>query len=338
MTTNSNSDERSADVISSTAQGDSPRTSIVFPAYNEAGNVTPLVSEVLEAFSKPEASPYTPIEIIGVDDGSTDGTRTELEELAAEISVMRTVVLRRNFGQSAALTAGINTADGDLIVTLDADGQNNPHDALELLDTLSDGYDCVSGWRKDRADPLSKRIPSLIQTRLAVFTGPVIHDFGCTLKAYRAAAVKDIQIYGEGHRYIPAKLHKRGYDVTEQPVSHRPRTSGQTKYNLSRLARGFMDLLFNIFWNRYSTRPLHFLGSLGLLLTAIGGILGSHAVMLKFVNGQPLTPHLPRLILIVALIIFGFQLVMFGFLAEMFTKMYYRDDRTYRIETIDDGD
>jgi glycosyltransferase involved in cell wall biosynthesis len=326
--------EREVSDVGGLPTGELARTSIVLPAYNERENIRPLIEELLETFSRSETAPHSPIEIIVVDDGSTDGTRALLSDLAAEIPQLRAVLLRRNFGQSAALAAGIDHATGEWIVTMDADGQNAPDDIPELLSVLSEGYDCVSGWRTDRSDPLSKTVPSAIQTRLAWITGPDIHDFGCTLKAYRADALRDIDLHGEGHRYIPAKLYKRGYRITERPVSHRERTAGETKYGFSRLIKGSIDLLFHVFWNRYSTRPIHFLGSSGLLLMAIGGLIGVHAVLIRLVFGVPLGPRLPRLILTVALVLFGFQLLMFGVLAEMLAKRHYADEKTYRIDRI----
>jgi glycosyltransferase involved in cell wall biosynthesis len=311
-----------------------PVTSVVIPAYNEVENVQPLIEELLDTFSEPSMEAYLPAEIVVVDDGSTDGTRQKLEEIAEENDAITAVLLSRNFGQTAALAAGVEQAAGSIIVTMDADRQNNPDDIPRLLDRLSEGYDCVSGWRKDRRDPLSKRVPSAIQTYLARFTGPDIHDFGCTLTAYRATALNDINLHGEGHRYIPAKLYKRGYRITELPVDHRPREEGKTKYGAKRLVKGFVDLLFHIFWNRFSTRPLHFLGAAGFFLLFAGFIIGSHAVVIKYAFGVELLPRLPRLILTVALILFGFQLLMFGFLAEILTKIYYKDETEYRIKEI----
>jgi hypothetical protein len=154
------------------------------------------------------------------------------------------------------------------------------------------------------------------------------------LTAYRAAGLKEIDLYGEGHRYIPAKLHKRGYKITELPVDHRPRTAGETKYGMKRLLKGFVDLLFHVFWNRFSTRPSHFFGGIGLVLMTVGTLIGSHMVFLKYAFGRSLEPHVPRLILTVALVIFGVQLVMFGFLAEMIVKQQYRDEEPYRVNAI----
>jgi glycosyltransferase involved in cell wall biosynthesis len=313
-------------------------TSIVLPAYNESGNLRPLIEELIGVVESEAMSLFGPGEIVVVDDGSTDRTPERLRELAAEYEQFRAVFLRRNFGQSAALCAGFDVAEGEFVVTLDADGQNNPADIPSLLTELLEGYDCVSGWRKDRQDPLSKRIPSTVQTHLAMWTGPEIHDFGCTLKAYRGEAIDEIQLRGENHRYIPAKLYDRGYRITELEVDHRARDHGSTKYGAGRLLRGFVDLCFHIFWNKYSARPIHLLGGIGMGMLTVGGLIGTHAVAIKYLAGTSLTQKLPRLILTVALILFGVQLLMFGVLAEMLTTLLYRDERPYRIERIDDGD
>ncbi|MCJ0618515.1 glycosyltransferase [Haloarcula hispanica] len=319
-------------VVSATDTDSDVQTSIVLPAYNESENLEPLIDEIQSTFR--DNTTYGPYEIVVVDDGSTDGTAETIRQIATDRDEVTGVLLRRNFGQSAALAAGIDYATGAYIVTMDADRQNNPADIPKLLTKLEEGYDCVSGWRRDRDDPLSKTIPSAIQTRLAKLTGPDIHDFGCTLTAYRAAGLKEIDLYGEGHRYIPAKLHKRGYKITELPVDHRPRTAGETKYGMKRLVKGFVDLLFHVFWNRFSTRPSHFFGGIGLVLMTVGGLIGSHMVFLKYAFGRSLEPHVPRLILTVALVIFGVQLVMFGFLAEMIVKQQYRDEQPYRVNAI----
>jgi len=313
--------------------GGETRTSIVLPVYNEAGNVAALLEELRTVIESDAMAAYRPVEVLMVDDGSTDGTRDRLRELAAENPYLGAVFLRRNFGQSAAMAAGIDHANGEFVVTMDADGQNNPADVPRLLSELDEGgYDCVSGWRRDRDDPLRKTIPSAVQTRLARWTGPDIHDFGCTLTAYRAVGLRDIDLYGEGHRYIPAKLYRRGYEITELPVDHRPREHGETKYGPSRLLKGFVDLLFHAFWTRFSTRPSHFLGGIGLLLSGVGALIGGHAVVMKYAFGESLAPHTPRLLLAVGLVLFGFQLLLFGFLAEMIVKQQYRHERPYRVQ------
>lgn len=311
------------------------RTSLVLPAYNEQDNIEDVIESIVTVFEKTDQSKFTPIEIVVVDDGSSDGTRDVLRNLLTDVPELRTVLLRRNFGQSAALAAGIDVARGEFVVTMDADGQNDPTDAPRLLRELADGYDCVSGWRRDRDDPITKTLPSAIQTYLAKLTGPNIHDFGCTLKAYRGDALREIDLYGEGHRYIPAKLYKQGYRITELEVTHHPRTAGETKYGPTRLIRGFVDLLFHVFWNRYSTRPIHLLGGLGLLSMGVGGAIGVHAILIKYLFGVSLSPeHLPRLILTIALVLFGVQLMMFGFFAEMLAKIHYDIDNPYQIQEI----
>jgi glycosyltransferase involved in cell wall biosynthesis len=310
----------------------SVRTSVVLPAYNEVDSLPRLVEEITDVFV--DEDEYCPIEIVVVDDGSTDGTRERIRGLSEAYTSVTGVFLSRNFGQSAALSAGIDRAAGEWIVLLDADRQNDPEDIPNLLDELREGYDCVSGWRRDRDDPLRKTIPSAIQTQLARWTGPDIHDFGCTLKAYRADALTELSLYGERHRYIPAQLYNRGYRITELPVNHRPRTEGRTKYGPARLVRGFVDLLFYLFWNRYSTSPIHLLGGVGLASFSVGVLIGLHAVVSKYVFGQSLLTEVPRLILTVALILFGVILLTFGFLAEMMTIMHYEDREPYHVERI----
>jgi glycosyltransferase involved in cell wall biosynthesis len=317
---------------SSTQQ--STTLSIVLPVYNEAGNIDLLLEEFTETVESDELGDYHPYEIIFVDDGSSDGSREILREAAETHTNVKAILLRRNFGQSAALAAGIDSAGGDIIITMDSDMQNDPSDIPRLLTELNNGYDCVSGWRKDRQDSISKTIPSKTQTYLAWIAGPKIHDFGCTLKAYRSEAIKDINLHGEGHRYIPSHLHRRGYSVTEILVNHRPRNAGNTKYGTKRLLNGSLDLFFNAFWNRFSSRPLHFLGGIGILSATIGGVLGIHAVIIKYVFGVSLAPRTPRLILISLLVIFGIQLVLFGFLAEIMVKINYKEESPYRVKEL----
>ena len=313
----------------------SPTLSVVAPAYNEAENLTPLVRELVDVL---EGIPES-YEILVVDDGSTDNTKEVLYHLSELFDGLRVLHLSRNFGQSAALAAGIDTARGEYVVTIDADGQNDPADIPRLLDVLhtgngGEGYDCVSGRRADRQDPLAKRVPSRIQTHLAQFTGPDVHDFGCTLKAYRQEALDEIELYGEGHRYIPAMLYERGYSTGEIDVNHRPRENGSSHYGVGRLIRGFVDLVFHWFWNRYSTRPLHFFGLVGLLMVAAGLGLGLITTLQKFLFGVELLPRTPRLILVSVLLLFGLQLLVFGVLSEMLTKLQYRDRDHYRIKEI----
>ncbi len=302
--------------------------SVVLPVYNEEKNIPKLHDEIYEVMERN----YDNWEVVFVDDGSTDASYRRLKELTEKDEHVKVIKFRKNFGQSAALSAAFDYAEGDVIVSLDADLQNDPHDIPRLIDELEEGYDCVSGWRKNRQDPVGKRFASWVQTHLSMKTGPDIHDFGCTLKAYRKEAVKSINLYGEGHRYIPAKLHKNGYKITEIVVNHRERKFGDTKYGVNRLFKGFFDLLFSYFWNQFSVRPLHFLGGLGTLFMFFGFLIGMYRVIMKYAFGESILPHLAQLLLAVALVLFGFLIFMFGILAEMLSKIYYEDRKPYVVE------
>lgn len=311
-------------------RSESAALSVVMPAYNEAENLKALVPEIIdvaEAFDDQ-------YEVVIVDDGSEDETAQAIRRFSALYDSVTGVFLSRNFGQSSALSAGIETATGDTVVTMDADGQNDPSDIPVLLDRLNDGVACVSGHRANREDPLTKRVPSRIQTTLAKLTGPDINDFGCTLKAYRAEALEHIQVYGEGHRYIPAKLYARGYSVEEIPVNHRGRTNGTSHYGVGRLLRGFVDLWTHVFLTRYSTRPMHVFGGVGVGLASVGSVLGLHIVALRVFWGVPMLDHLPRLILIALLVIAGIMLFSLGVIAELLVRLIYREETPYRIQEV----
>lgn len=300
--------------------------SVVIPVYNEQGNLGQLREELDAALQ-----PYE-CEVIWVEDESTDGTSETIDEYAAVDERHRVVHLKRSYGQSVALAAGIDHAQGETIVTMDGDLQNHPKDIPQLVENLEEGYDCVKGWRRDRDDPWHKTIPSAIQTRLAKFTGPDINDFGCTLTAYRASALKDVELYGERHRYIPAQLHNLGYEVAELEVTHRARVNGDSRYGVSRLLRGFVDLVYHVFWVRYSTRPMQLLGSAGIISMVLGVLLGVVSVGQRYLAGVPLEPRTPRLILLSLLVVLGIQLLIFGALMEFLTTMHYANKRPYRID------
>ncbi len=306
--------------------------SVVVPVHNERGNLPQLLEEIDATFATERMAMYWPYELIFVEDESDDGTAEWVDDAALANENVRSIHLRRSFGQSAALAAGFDAAEGRIVVPMDGDLQNDPADIPRLLEKLEEGYDCVSGWRRDRNDPWHKTIPSAVQTRLAKLTGPDINDFGCTLKAYRREALDDISLYGEGHRYIPAKLYDKGYSVTEIEVNHRPRTNGESRYGAGRLVRGFVDLLFHWFWVQYSSRPLHLFGTAGFLTMGLGSSIGVFSLVQRYAFGVPLDPRTPRLMLVVLLITFGVQLLVFGTLAEMLTKQHYRDEPEYRIE------
>jgi len=300
--------------------------SVVIPVHNEHDNLHQLTDELQTALRGREH------EVVWVEDESTDGTAAWLDDATERIQEHRTVHLKRSYGQSVALAAGIDHAKGDVIVTMDGDLQNHPADIPRLVDELGEGYDCVSGWRKDREDPWHKTIPSAIQTRLAKFTGPDIHDFGCTLTAYRSAALEEVDLYGERHRYIPAQLYDLGYSVAELEVEHRPRVHGESRYGVGRLVRGFVDLLYHVFWVRYSTRPMHLLGGAGMLSIGLGVLLGVVSVLQRYLLGVPLEPRVGRLVLIALLVLLGVQLVLFGGVMEFLTTMYYHDKQPYRVD------
>lgn len=314
-----------------TGTTDGTALSIVIIAYNEAENLKSLLPDV---YDQRKFLPQ-PFEVLLIDDGSTDDTPAVGQAAAGLYDELEYVRLAANFGQSAALAAGFDVATGDIIVPMDGDGQNDPAEIPALVNELLDrDVACVSGQRADRNDPLLKRVPSKIQTALAKFTGPSIHDFGCTLKAYDADAVADIHLYGEGHRYIPAKLYSQGYDIAEQTVKHRQREHGESHYGVGRLLRGFVDLVYHWFWVRYSTRPMHIFGSAGLLCFAAGVGIGGVSVLQRYLLGVPLGPRTPRLILTIGLVLFGVHLLMFGVLTEQLTKLLYDGETTYRIEQV----
>lgn len=316
------------------AKSERAKTSVVIPVYNEVENIPPLVEEISETLESDTLADYRPYEIIFVEDGSDDGTEDLVDQLAFEFDEICAVHLKRSWGQSTALAAGIDEAAGDIIITMDGDRQNDPHDIPWLLAELADGADCVSGWRKDRNDPWHKTIPSAIQTRLAKATGPDINDFGCTLTAYRAEAIDEVDLRGERHRYIPAVLHDLGYEIREVEVNHRPREHGESRYGVGRLIRGFVDLLYHVFRVRYSTRPMHIFGGLGLLIFGLGIGLGMLLVGQRYLAGIALNTMLPKLLLSVSMTLFGFGMLAVGLVTELLTELLYADERPYRIDEV----
>lgn len=305
--------------------------SVVIPVYNEEGNIFPLYNSL-----KPVMEKLGEYEILFIDDGSDDGTFKKIKGLSAKNERVRCIRFRKNFGQTSALSAGFDHARGDLIITMDGDLQNNPLDIPRLLDKMEEGYDVVSGWRYKRRDSIGKKIFSKISNWLARrLTGVKLHDFGCTLKVYKKDAIKDIELYGEMHRYIPAIVKWHGYSIAEIKVRHSERNIGKSKYGMSRLMKGIFDLMNFKFWSDFSTRPLHFFGGMGLFSFIAGIIIGLYLVILKFFFGEELSNR-PLLLLTVLLMIFGMQLLMFGFLAEMMTRNYFvaSKKKNYEIEEI----
>jgi glycosyltransferase involved in cell wall biosynthesis len=263
-------------------------------------------------------------EVIMVDDGSRDDTFPVLARLYAERAAIKVVRLKRNFGQTAAIAAGLAYAGGDVIVMMDGDAQNDPADIPALLAKLREGYDLVSGWRLDRKDPFwSRRLPSMLANWLISLTTRVkLHDYGCTLKAMTREVAKNLRLYGEMHRFIPAIAYERGARVTELKVNHRPRLRGRSKYGITRTVRVILDLLTVKFLISYSTRPSHIFGPLGVASGAIGFAIAAYLTFQKYVYDVELTGR-PLLLLAVLLIFIGFQFITMGLLGEMLARTYH---------------
>jgi glycosyltransferase involved in cell wall biosynthesis len=282
-----------------------------------------------------------PYEVLVVDDGSTDGSLARLREINSRDPRWRIISFRRNFGQTAAFSAGFDYALGDVVITMDADLQNDPSGIPLLLDKMAEGYDVVSGWRKDRHDAyLSRRVPSMIANRLVSrASGVPLHDYGCSLKAYRSEVIKGIRLYGQMHRFVPAVAAWMGVTVAEVPVPHRARLYGKSKYGIDRTIRVMLDLITVRFMLGYLTRPLHVFGGVGLLSTALGVLLGLYLVFVKLVEGQNIGSR-PLLTLAVLLVIVGVQFIGMGLLAELIVRTYYEatDKRIYVVREVLDGD
>ncbi len=294
--------------------------SIVLPVFNEEENIETLYGElkgVLEGLG-------ISYEIIAVDDGSTDESFELLSKLHSRDEHLKVIRFRRNFGQTAAFSAGFDYAHGDVVITMDADLQNDPADIPKLLELIDEGYDVVSGWRVERKDPfLTRRLPSMIANWLiSKVTGVHLHDYGCSLKAYRREVVKNIHLYGDLHRFIPAIASWMGISVAEVPVNHRARRFGRSKYGLARTMRVFLDILTVRFLLSYATRPSHIFGGLGLLSFTVGVALGAYLTLVKFVFRQDIGGR-PLLTLAVLLMLVGVQLVTMGLLGELVVRTYH---------------
>jgi glycosyltransferase involved in cell wall biosynthesis len=297
------------------------KLSVILPVYNERESLAPLVSELKTVLDTAIDGAY---EIVLADDGSRDGSHQVLAELAAGDSRIKVVSLRRNFGQTAAIAAGVDHASGEILILMDADGQNDPADIPRMLAQLESGCDIVSGWRRQRRDLLlTRRLPSVCANWIiGRVTGLALHDYGCTLKAYRREFLQGVRLYGDMHRFLPVFGYWLGARVAELEVNHRARSAGVSKYGLARLPRVILDLFVLKLLGDFRTRPIHFFGGVGLLLAVAGSGCGSIVLYQKYMHG--IWAHRnPLLLLAVFLFLIGLNLLMLGLLAELIIRTYY---------------
>ena len=303
------------------------KLSIVIPVYNEVQSIERLHKEIVQSINTSE------YEIIFIDDGSTDGSSEKIVELIQKNQKLKLIQFYRNYGKSAALSEGFKQADGEYVVTMDADLQDDPSEIKNLIIKLEEGYDLVSGWKKNRKDPLSKRIPSkLFNFITRLFTSVKIHDFNCGIKIYRKSVIKTLEIYGGRHRYIPALAGQKKFKITEIVVNHRAREFGITKYGGRRFFHGFFDLISVIFLSRYIQSPLYFFGQLGLLSFMSGFSIEGYILYLKYVLKEPFATHIALLIFGVLLIFIGIQFFSIGLIGEMIANS--NQDKESRIKKI----
>ena len=317
--------------------------SILVPVLDEADNLEKLHDEIVAAV-KPTGRSF---EIILVDDGSTDGSIETERKLADADPRVKALLFKRNFGQTAALAAAIEHSRGDILVPMDADLQNDPADIPAMLDKLEEGYDVVSGWRKNRKDPwLTRVLPSKIANGIVSWVTKVdLHDFGCSLKAYRREVLADVKLYGEMHRYTPVYASWQGGRVTEMVVNHRPRTAGKSKYGLMRTLKVILDLVTVKLLGDYSTKPIYFFGGVGLMMTMLGVLSGTWSLLKKVIWGHPVFTD-PFALFAVFLFLSGLICIMMGLLAELIVRTYHesQNKRIYALreivtsESADDAD
>jgi len=294
--------------------------SMVLPVYNEAGNLRAFIPELSAALQAIGRS----YEIIAVDDGSKDDSLEVLRELKEDEPNLRIISFRRNFGQTAGFAAGFDLSRGRYVITMDADGQNDPADISRLLDVMDEGYDIVSGWRQDRKEPfLTRRLPSMIANRIiGRSTGVVLHDYGCSLKIYHRDVAKHVNLYGELHRFIPALASGMGVRVAEVPVTDRPRVYGKSKYNISKTVRVVLDLATITFLLSYLARPMQLFGLAGLISGGVGFAMALYLTLLKVVAGADIGSR-PLLSLAILLMILGVQFLVMGLLGEIQARTYF---------------
>ncbi len=320
-------------LISPSISGEGTDVSIVIPLFNEIENIQILYEKITPVI----ASMGRNMEIIFVDDGSTDGTFDLLKKIQASDPQVWVIRLRRNFGQAAAFSAGFDFARGGIIITMDGDLQNDPADIPMLIDKIEQGYDIVSGWRIKRQDHfITRRLPSMAANALISWvTGVKLHDYGCSLKAYQVDVIKNIRLYGELHRFIPAIASWMGIRVAEVPVNHFPRQHGRSKYGLGRIFRVILDLITVKFMLDYATRPLQIFGLAGMLSLSIGLLISGYLTVLRLFFGEDLVDR-PILLLGILLIILGVQLILMGLLGELIVRTYHesQDKPIYAVRDI----
>lgn len=300
-----------------------PLITVVIPTYNEEGSLIELSNSLERVLSRETKNNY---EVLFIDDGSTDSTFSVMREINKKNPKFKAIRFRRNYGKSAALSVGFKEAKGAVIITMDADLQDDPMEIPNLMSKIRDGYDVVSGWKKKRNDPINKTLPSKFFNYVtAKASGLKLHDFNCGLKAYRSEAAKSLDIYGEMHRYLPVLANWNGFRITEIPVKHHPRKHGKTKFGASRYLKGFLDLITLLFTTRYLKRPLHFFGTLGMLMGLVGFSIDAW-LTIEWLMGDTFLSNRPIALLGIALIIVGVQLVSLGLLGEMIVKNFKRDE------------
>ena len=322
-----------ATLPATSAVAERPRISIVVPLYNEEQNVEELYRRITGIVTDSLS------ELIFVDDGSTDATFERLTRVAADDARVRIVRFRRNFGQTAALSAGIDHATGDIIVPMDGDLQNDPNDIPKLLEKLDEGFDVVSGWRVNRKDPFHRRLPSQLANRLISWiSGVHLHDYGCSLKAYRSSVLEDVRLYGEMHRFVPIFASWQGARVTEIPVDHHPRTRGKSNYGIERTLKVVLDLIVVKFLASYATKPIYVFGGFGLLALFAAVIVFGAMVYLK-VTGLRSFIATPLPLVVVMLVLVGCLSVLLGLVAELTVRTYYESQgkRIYSIRSVSGG-
>jgi glycosyltransferase involved in cell wall biosynthesis len=302
------------------AEPGAPRLSVIVLVYNEVESVAALHAELSEVLEKLDLS----YEVLYIDDGSRDGSTEKMAQLAADDPHVRVVSFRRNFGQTAAVQAGIDNSRGELLIFMDGDLQNDPHDIPRLLEKIDEGYDVASGWRKNRQDDATRVLPSRIANWIiAKVTGVPLHDFGCTLKAYQRDVIRDVKLYGEMHRFIPVYASWVGARIAEIQVNHRSRAYGRSKYSLSRTSRVLLDLITVKLLGSYSTKPIYFFGFAAFGLWALSIVFAAIVVLQKLLPPHPYAHDNPLLLLAVFLGIVGVQFILMGLLAELSIRTYH---------------